>query len=126
MHVLRATASHKLNTSGISTVQSVCETDLVCTTWILTRDRSWYLADLWRNSVDYPTLKSRVMELSARWKAHRVLVEDASSGTSLVQELRYNVAGLIAVKPDRDKVSRMDVVSAKLEAGQGHCHVKPV
>ena len=90
----------------------------VCTTWILTRDRSWYLVDLWRNRVDYPTLKSKVMELSARWKAHRVLVEDASSGTSLVQELRHSVAGLIAVKPDRDKVSRMAVVSAKLEAGQ--------
>ncbi len=90
----------------------------VCTTWILTRNRSWYLVDLWRNRVDYPTLKSRVKELAGRWRAHRVLVEDASSGTSLVQELRQSVAGLIAVKPDRDKVSRMAVVSAKFEAAQ--------
>jgi predicted phage terminase large subunit-like protein len=46
------------------------------------------------------------------------LVEDAGAGISLVQELRSKVSGIIAVKPDRDKVSRMAVVSSKFEAGQ--------
>jgi predicted phage terminase large subunit-like protein len=43
---------------------------------------------------------------------------DAGAGTSLVQELRAKVSGIIAVRPDRDKVNRMAVVSAKFEAGQ--------
>ena len=32
-----------------------------------------------------------------------VLVEDAGAGTSLVQELRSRVSGIVAVKPEGDK-----------------------
>jgi hypothetical protein len=50
--------------------------------------------------------------------ARRVLVEDAGAETSLVQELKGRVSGIIAVRADGDKASRMVVASAKLEAGQ--------
>jgi predicted phage terminase large subunit-like protein len=90
----------------------------VCTTWIVTRDKRWYLLDVWRKRVDYPELKAAVETLAVTFRAQRVLVEDAGAGTSLVQELRAKVSGIIAVRPDRDKVSRMAVVSAKFEAGQ--------
>jgi predicted phage terminase large subunit-like protein len=90
----------------------------VCTTWCVTNGKQWYLVDVWRKRVDYPKLKAAVQNLAARFKAHRVLVEDAGTGTSLVQELRSKVDGVIAVRPDGDKVSRMAVVSAKFEAGQ--------
>jgi phage terminase large subunit-like protein len=36
----------------------------------------------------------------------------------LVQELRHKVSGIIAIKPEGDKISRMAVASAKFEAGQ--------
>ena len=85
----------------------------VCTTWIVTHDRRWYLVDVWRKRVDYPELKRAVETLAIRCRAQRVLVEDASAGIALVQELRSKVSGVIAVKPNRDKVSRMAVVSAK-------------
>lgn len=90
----------------------------VCTTWVLTKGRRWYLADVWRGRVDYPALKAKVEGLAKAWKARRVIVEDAGSGTMLVQELRSRVAGIIAVKPEGDKISRMAVASAKFEAGQ--------
>ena len=90
----------------------------VCTTWILTRQNRWYLVDVWRRRVDYPALKTAVQALAKHWKARRVLVEDAGAGTSLVQELRGRVSGIIAVKPVGDKVSRMAVASAKFEAGE--------
>ncbi len=90
----------------------------VCTTWIVTRDKRWYLIDVWRRRVDYPALKAAAQSLAKQRSARRVLVEDAGAGTSLVQELRGKVSGVIAVKPDRDKASRMAVVSAKFEAGQ--------
>jgi predicted phage terminase large subunit-like protein len=51
-------------------------------------------------------------------EARRVLVEDSGTGTALVQELRRRVAGIIAITPKSDKVSRMAVASAKFEAGQ--------
>lgn len=90
----------------------------VCTTWIVARARKWYLVDVWRDRVDYPTLKAEMIRHAASWKAKRVLVEDAGAGTALVQELRGTIAGIIAVAPKGDKESRMAVASAKFEAGQ--------
>jgi predicted phage terminase large subunit-like protein len=90
----------------------------VCTTWIVARNRRWYLVDVWRQRVDYPALKATVLRLARLWKPRRVLVEDAGAGTSLVQELRGSISGIIAVRPEGDKVSRMAVASAKFEAGQ--------
>jgi predicted phage terminase large subunit-like protein len=46
-----------------------------------------------------------------------MLVEDAGAGTSLVQALLGEVDGILAVKPDRDKISRLSVVSARFESG---------
>src|SRR5271168_1682589 len=37
----------------------------VCTTWFVTRDRRWYLLDVWRKRVDYPELKAAVRNLAA-------------------------------------------------------------
>jgi predicted phage terminase large subunit-like protein len=89
----------------------------VCTTWFISRDRRWYLIDVWRKRVDYPELRAAVRTLASRHAANRVLVEDAGAGTSLVQELLGEVDGILAVKPDRDKISRMAAVSAKFESG---------
>lgn len=90
----------------------------VCTTWIVTRKKRWYLVDVWRQRVDYPTLKANVQRLAKEFGARRILVEDTGAGTSLVQEMRSHVSGIIAVQPEGDKVSRMAVASAKFEAGQ--------
>jgi predicted phage terminase large subunit-like protein len=90
----------------------------VCTTWILTRSRQFYLIDVYRARLDYPALKAAAMRFAAKFKAQRVLIEDAGAGISLAQELKRQVSGIIAVKPERDKVSRMAVASAQFEAGQ--------
>lgn len=89
-----------------------------CTTWVLARGKRWYLVDVWRGRVDYPALKAKVQSHAQAWKAKRVLVEDTGTGIALVQELQGRVSGIIAVKPEGDKVSRMAVASAKFEAGQ--------
>ena len=89
----------------------------VCTTWFISRDSRWYLIDVWRERVDYPELKAAVRRLASRYSTNRVLVEDAGVGISLVQELLGEVDGILAVKPDRDKITRMSVVSAKFESG---------
>jgi hypothetical protein len=77
----------------------------VCTTWIVTRNKKWYLADVWRRRVDYPALKTAVRTLAEGWNARRVLIEDAGAGTALVQELRAQVSGVIAVKPEANKAA---------------------
>ena len=90
----------------------------VCTTWVLASGKRYYLIDVWRGRVDYPTLKAKVQELAKTWKARRVLVEDAGAGMMLVQELKAKVSGIIAVRPEGDKATRMAAASAKFEAGQ--------
>jgi predicted phage terminase large subunit-like protein len=90
----------------------------VCTSWIVTRKKQWYLVDVFRRRVDYPALKANVQHLANHWGAQRVLVEDTGTGIAIVQELKESVAGIIAVKPEGDKASRMAVASAKFEAGQ--------
>lgn len=90
----------------------------VCTTWILARNHRYYLVDVWRGRVDYPSLKAKVVELAKAWKARRVIVEDAGAGMMLMQELPQKVPGLVAIRPEGDKATRMAAASAKFEAGQ--------
>jgi predicted phage terminase large subunit-like protein len=90
----------------------------VCTTWILASKRRYFLVDVWRGKVDYPTLKTKIRELADAWKARRVLVEDAGAGMMLVQELTGMVSGIVAVRPEGDKATRMAAASAKFESGQ--------
>ena len=90
----------------------------VCTTWLQTRDCQWYLLDVWRGRVDYPGLKVKVADLARLWKARQVLIEESGTAIGLIQELKFIVAGVTAIKPDRDKITRMSLASAKFEAGQ--------
>jgi predicted phage terminase large subunit-like protein len=92
----------------------------VCTTWLFTREQQCYLLDVWRGRLDYPSLKVKVAELAERWTPGQVLVEDAGTAIGLIQELRFRVAGLTGVRPERDKESRMSLASARFEAGQVH------
>jgi predicted phage terminase large subunit-like protein len=91
-----------------------------CTTWLVTNDCQFYLLDVWRGRVDYPTLKAKVQELAKQWDAHQVLVEEAGTALGLLQELRYQVRGITGVKPERDKVTRMAIACGPFEAGQVH------
>jgi predicted phage terminase large subunit-like protein len=90
----------------------------VCTTWYVADQCRFFLVDVWRARVDYPALKAQVQLLARAWRARRVLVEEAGAGIALTQELTSQVPGIIPVKPEKDKVTRMSVASAKFEAGQ--------
>lgn len=90
----------------------------VCIT-VLRRGDLHYILDVYRERLDYPTLKRRVIELHARFKPDNVLIEDAGSGASLIQDLRHEGSvHPIAIKPEGDKVTRLAAQSAKIEAGK--------
>jgi predicted phage terminase large subunit-like protein len=90
----------------------------VCTTWYCASDCRLYLLDLWRARVDYPALKAKVVELADRWSAGQVMIEEAGTAIALIAELRFQVRGLTGFKPDKDKIARMAIASARFEAGQ--------
>jgi predicted phage terminase large subunit-like protein len=91
----------------------------VCTTWLI-ENKQFYLLAVDRGRHDYPDLKQRVIALAQRHKPNRILVEDAGTGTALVAELRRMGLTIIGIKPEKDKVTRMSVQSAKFEAGLVH------
>ena len=76
------------------------------------------LTHLWRGKVAFPELKRIAAALYEKEKPAAVLVEDAASGQSLIQELRKTTIPIIPVRPDRDKIARVTAVSPTIEAGK--------
>lgn len=86
------------------------------------RENRWYLLDLVRERLDFPDLKRRVRAQADRWRADLVLIEQAGSGYSLMQQLRFEdrVEGARYQyrKPRADKVTRFEAQTANLETGR--------
>lgn len=81
----------------------------------------YYLREAWRKQVDYPTLKRQVLAFADRDRPAAILIEDKSSGQSLIQDLRNETSlPIVAIEPLGDKLFRANEVSAMVEAGLVH------
>lgn len=90
----------------------------VCSTWLVRSSQAW-LVDVWRDRLEYPELHKKILEMSAKAKAKRVLIEQAGSGISLIQDLaKYPALNVVGVIPKQDKESRLMSVSPMIEAGR--------
>jgi len=79
----------------------------------------YYLIDMWRERVEFPELKKKVIELYERDKPNEILIEDKASGQSLIQKLQRNTRLPIKViKADTDKISRVHSITPLIEAGK--------
>jgi phage terminase large subunit-like protein len=66
-----------------------------------------YLIDAWRGRVEFGELKRKVVALHDTWHSHAVLIEDAASGQSLIQELQAGTyLPVKPIKPEHDKYAR--------------------
>lgn len=91
----------------------------VCTTWGIRGD-DLFLLDVDRARFDFPSLKRRVEALARHWQPRTLLIEDKSSGTALIQQLRAEANGIAyptAFVPRDDKLTRFHAQSAWIEAG---------
>jgi predicted phage terminase large subunit-like protein len=90
----------------------------VGTTWLVL-DNQYYLLDLTRGRYEYPKLRDAVLALAKRFEPNTILIEDASTGTALAQELRQMGGFVVKLIPvERDKTTRLYLQQAKFEAGQ--------
>lgn len=90
----------------------------VCTIWLVVEKRDYYLLDVVRGRYEYPQLREMALKLAEKWKPYRILIEDASTGVALAQELKKE--RLLTVKPipvERDKQGRAYVQQHKFEGG---------
>lgn len=92
----------------------------VCTTWGI-QDRQIYLIHVLRKRMDYPTLKRVAHEQRGVFRPDVILIEDKSSGTQLIQELKAEGAHAVqGVKPESDKFMRLYAQTATIENGFVH------
>ncbi len=89
-----------------------------CTTWGET-ENAYYLLDVFRDKLEYPALKHAVLNQAEKWQPEKILIEDKSSGQSLLQDLNSETRlPLIAINPKYDKFVRFASVTALLESGR--------
>lgn len=93
----------------------------VCITALLRR-RQVYVLDVFRDRLKFPDLYRQAITLARRYGATTVLIEDAASGTQLIQQLRRDqprdVPMPLAPKALGNKVTRMSGASQRIEAGE--------
>jgi len=92
----------------------------VCTTWLV-QNGKYYLLDVYREQVDFPTLLDRVMSLAQHWRAQRVLIERTASGIPILQTLQKSKEPYFrpyGVQPQGDKVTRLTAHTHTLEQGR--------
>jgi predicted phage terminase large subunit-like protein len=85
------------------------------------RGETVWVLDVFRERLEYPDLKRKVIELHQRWRHaandYALLIENKGSGMSLIQDLRGQNIHAVAVDPQGDKVMRMNQQTARIEAG---------
>lgn len=78
--------------------------------------------DVFRARLEFVQLKQNCIRLARQFKSDVLLIEDAASGTALLQTLRAEmnpeVPMPIGRRPEADKVTRFAAICAMIEAGQ--------
>jgi predicted phage terminase large subunit-like protein len=93
----------------------------VCTTWLVVDD-NYYLIDLVRGRFEYPRLREAAIAQAKKHKPRVILIEDASVGSALAQELKtMHLGGAVRLIPVHgDKMGRLWTHQAKFEMGLVH------
>jgi len=91
---------------------SVCVTALI-------QGKQIYILDVFRARLKFHLLKAKTIELGRAYNAKVLLIEDASSGTALIQSLRaeepQGVPLPIARRPEGDKIARAMNAAAMIQ-----------
>ncbi|MCP3460023.1 phage terminase large subunit [Bradyrhizobium sp. CCGUVB23] len=78
----------------------------------------YYLLHVFRERLGYPELKQATVERARRFQPDAILIEDKSSGTALIQDLRaQGLHNVEAYRPKGDKIMRMHSQTATIKNG---------
>jgi len=88
----------------------------VCTIWGKSSG-NFYLLDIFRDKLEYPALKRKILEMHKEWTPDKILIEDKSSGQALLQDLKAQnyTMPLVPIKVTRDKFTRFASISPLFE-----------
>ncbi len=91
----------------------------VLTTWLKVDERS-YLLDVFRDRLDFPNLRQRIITEHDRYRPERLLIEEGASGTALIQDLKAQRPEVcsVGIKAKEPKDVRIGAASALFENRQ--------
>jgi predicted phage terminase large subunit-like protein len=76
-----------------------------------------YLLDQVRGQMSFTRTLEAIRQTSAKYpETHRKLVEDKANGTAVIDTLKSEIPGLVAVQPEGGKEARAHAISAFVEA----------
>jgi predicted phage terminase large subunit-like protein len=83
--------------------------------------RGWgefYLLDLVRGRMTYVETKAALRDLVRKWhRVREVAIEEKANGAALIDDLRGEIPGIVAVNPTASKEARAEVAATAFEAG---------
>ncbi len=83
------------------------------------KDKKIYVLDIKRERMDFPTLRRAAIAAYHQYKPNHILIEDASSGTQLVQDLKeHDIYRVKPVRPEGDKKTRLFAQASIFESGK--------
>jgi predicted phage terminase large subunit-like protein len=85
--------------------------------WGERRDE-YFLLDQVLRRLDAPATAEEIKSLHARWGPRYILVEDKANGPAVIQMLRRQISGLVAVNPLGGKASRASAVAHLVKEGR--------
>lgn len=92
--------------------------------WGVSKDKDIYLLDMIRGKFEAPQLRQTAKTFYKKWDDNtlatlrKMYIEDKSSGSSLIQDLKAEKMKIGAVQRNTDKVFRCDDLSPHIEAGR--------
>jgi len=93
----------------------------VCSTWAES-DTGYYLINVHRGKHEAPELERVAVNLAAKHKPNAIVIEDKSSGSSLIQYMQRNTRlPVVAFNPKGDKELRLIAATPTIQAG--NCHL---
>ena len=89
----------------------------VCTVWHV-YDNHYYIVDVFRERLEYPQLRQKIIEMAQASTVHAVLIEDQASGIQLIQDIKDTTnIPVVARQPESSKFVRMEAQAAKFHSG---------
>ena len=89
----------------------------------------YHLLDVVRERLEYPALKKKAVWLAEKWASRvdlfsghpllTILIEDKSSGQSLIQDLKaHTKLNVVPIMPNNDKITRASTCSPQVDDGK--------
>src|SRR6266403_1714369 len=74
---------------------------------LLNRGDFYYVLDVVRGKFPFDKLKEKIIELKQRYDRADLVIEESPISLGLIQSLQEKHINVVAIKPDRDKLSRL-------------------